>query len=225
MNKTILYKIVLIIIISSLLLTKCEKESGLPVDGDGNEYDTIVIGTQTWLAENLKTTKYNNGVSIPLVTDNNQWISTTTAAFCWYGNNPAIKEDYGALYNWWAVNVSYLCPAGYHVPSREEWNTLISYVGGLAGAKLKDREIRFWLNYDDCKTIDFGFKARPGGCRSNIGGYFGGIREEGEWWSSTNSIYEGWIKGISIQDDNCEIDKDLSIRLNDGASIRCIKNE
>jgi uncharacterized protein (TIGR02145 family) len=220
-------KKVLFLIVALILLTHCEKhkDSGLPVDGDGNIYDTVIIGTQTWLAENLKTTKYNNGVSIPLVTDNTQWISKTSAAFCWYGNNESLKDDYGALYNWWAVNVSYLCPAGYHVPSREEWNTLISYVGGLASAKLKDRDIRFWLNYDDCETNDFAFKARPGGCRSFIDGYFGGIRKGGEWWSSTKSVYDGWIKGISIQDDNCEIDKDLSIKLNDGASIRCIKNE
>ena len=94
----------------------CEKKgSGLPVDGDGNVYDTVVIGTQTWLKENLKTTKYNNSVSIPLVTDNDQWSSMSSAGFCWYGNNStAVKENYGALYNWWAVKVSFLCPVGYH---------------------------------------------------------------------------------------------------------------
>ena len=225
MLKIIRFSIFAFLLLSSLILYECKKESKLPVDGDGNEYETVVIGTQVWLAENLKTTKYNNGVSIPLVTDNNQWVSMSSAAFCWYGNSPDFKEDYGALYNWYAVKLPFLCPVGYHVPSREEWNILINYVGDLAGAKLKDRKIRFWWDYDDCETNDFGFKARAGGCRNFIDGYFGGIRKEGAWWSSTKSVYDGWIKGVSIQDDFCEIDKDLSIKLNGGASIRCIKNE
>ena len=137
MNRTIEFRVILMITISSLLLAGCEKHSGLPVDGDGNEYDTVVIGTQVWLAEDLKTTKYNNGISIPLVTDNTQWASLSSAAFCWYDNNKNYKENYGALYNQWAVNVNFLCPLGYHVPDDEEWNTLIDYLGGeeIAGAK------------------------------------------------------------------------------------------
>lgn len=225
MNMTIQFKIILLFVISFLLFTKCEKDNDLPVDGDGNEYDTVVIGTQVWLRENLKTTKYYNGVSIPLVTDNTQWASMTSAAFCWYGNNSSLKDDYGALYNWYAVDTKILCPIGWHVPTQEEWNILFDYVGDLAGAKLKDREIRFWLDYDDCETNEFGFKARPGGGRSSIDGHFGGIREEGAWWTSTKSIYDDWIIGIDIRDDFCQLDKDLLINPNDGVSIRCIKNE
>ena len=139
MKKKIESDFIFMLLISSLLLVSCEKESCLPTDGDGNEYDTIVIGSQVWLAEDLKTTKYNNGVSIPLVTDNTQWSSMSSAAFCWYDNIANDKGNYGALYNQWAVNVTFLCPAGYHVPDDEEWNILINHLGGeeLAGAKLK----------------------------------------------------------------------------------------
>jgi uncharacterized protein (TIGR02145 family) len=79
------------------------------------------------VAENLKTTKYNNGVDIPLVTHNTIWASMTSAAFCWYDNSPEVKVNYGALYNWWAVNVSFLCPVGYHVPTEDDWKSLIEY--------------------------------------------------------------------------------------------------
>jgi uncharacterized protein (TIGR02145 family) len=216
-----------VILIGVLFLSSCEKNknSGLPTDGDGNEYDTVAIGTQVWLAENLKTTKYNNGVSIPLVTDNTQWASMTSAAFCWYSNNQDYKEDYGALYNSYAVNSNILCPVGWHVPTQEEWKSLINYVGDLAGAKLKDRNLNFWKDYVDCKTLDFGFNARAGGGRSTIDGQTGGLREEGEWWSSTKSLYSnGYFWKIAIRDDFCEIFEGTT-NPTAGISIRCIKNK
>lgn len=224
MNKTISYKIILIIIITSLLLTKCEKESGLPVDGDGNEYDTVVIGTQTWLAENLKTTKYNNRVSIPLVTDNNQWISTTTAAFCWYGNNATLKDDYGALYNWWAVKVSFLCPLGYHVPNDEEWKTLINYLGGeeIAGAKLKTTGTQFW-SPNNIATNESRFSAMPGGKRDHNDGTFYSIRNYGSWWSSSPGIDEDSGRRVDIfHSMSGAYLKGLSKKA--GFSVRCIKD-
>lgn len=89
-----------IIVLAVLILFSCEKDkshSGLPVDGDGNEYDTVVIGTQTWLKENLKTTTYKNGDPIYLVTDNTKWISWPAGAYCWYNNEPKYKDLYGVL--------------------------------------------------------------------------------------------------------------------------------
>jgi uncharacterized protein (TIGR02145 family) len=227
MNKSIVFKLVLIFVISSLLLTKCEKDSGLPTDGDGNEYDTVVIGTQVWLAENLKTTKYNNGVSIPLVTDNTQWASMSSAAFCWYDNDPTYKENYGALYNWYAVNAKLLCPVGWHVPTLDEWTTLISYLGGkdIAGASMKDRDLRFWRVYEDCETNEFGFKARGGGARSHIDGQFNGLREQGVWWTSTQTHLSNFsIWSIAIRDDFCQPFVG-GIKPISAISIRCIKNE
>lgn len=220
--------ILLPLILTSIIAISlsCEKDSRLPKDGDGNEYDTVVIGTQTWLAENLKTTKYNNGVSIPLVTDNDQWTSMSSAAFCWYGNNStAVKETYGALYNWWSVNVSFLCPAGYHVPTAEDWIILINYLGGedIAGEKLKATGTQFWSSGSHA-TNESGFTAMPGGWRSPNDGTFRSIRAIGSWWTSSPGInddsgsrvdmYGSW-SGAYL----------MGLSKKAGFSVRCIKDE
>jgi hypothetical protein len=93
-------------------------------DNDGNVYKTITIGKQVWMAENLKTTKYNDGTSIPLVADSISWKAIKTPAYCWYNNDIRNKGDYGALYNWYTVNTNKLCPKGWHVPVNKEWTPL-----------------------------------------------------------------------------------------------------
>ena len=98
-------------------------------DYDNNNYNVIRVGTQVWIKENLKTTHFNNGTAIPLVTGNAAWISLTTPGYCWYGNNESNKDVYGALYNWHAVNAGKLCPAGWHVPTDDEWLVLSNYLG------------------------------------------------------------------------------------------------
>jgi len=219
MNRTIESRAILMIAISSLLLAGCEKHSGLPVDGDGNEYDTVVIGTQVWLAEDLKTTKYNYGISIPLVTDNTQWASLSSAAFCWYDNNKNYKENYGALYNQWAVNVNFLCPLGYHVPDDEEWNTLIDYLGGeeIAGAKLKATGTQFWIDNNSQTTNESGFTAMPGGSRSSNDGTFASIGLWGSWWSATSGHFINMFCGANYANLH-----GLSPR--SGFSVRCVKD-
>ncbi len=221
-----IFKTAILLMTIYFFTSNCEKnkDSGLPVDGDGNEYDTVVIGTQVWLGENLKTTKYNNGVSIPLVTDNTQWASMSSAAFCWYGNYPGYKENWGALYNWYAAKVSFLCPAGYHVPSNEEWQTLIDYLGGeeIAGDKLKSTGNQFWESGNHA-TNESGFTAMPGGYRSHYDGLFSHMRLLGSWWSSSPGrddvngyrvdMYASWsgayLMGLSKQA---------------GFSVRCVKD-
>jgi len=108
MKDSEMFRIFLLVISVVLFIAgcECEKESGLPVDGDGNVYDTVVIGTQVWLKQNLKTTRYRDGTPIPLVTDNDKWASMTVGAYCWYNNNPVYKENYGGLYNWYAMDCS-----------------------------------------------------------------------------------------------------------------------
>lgn len=108
-------------------------------DIDGNVYNTVEIGTQQWMAENLKVTS-NEGTAIPLVTDGIGWNNLTTPGYCWYNNdNTTYGDVYGALYNWYGVNAGNFCPVGWHVPTDAEWTVLNDYLGGssVAGGKLK----------------------------------------------------------------------------------------
>jgi uncharacterized protein (TIGR02145 family) len=224
MKNSEMFRIFLLVISVVLFTAGCEKESGLPVDSDGNVYDTVVIGTQVWLKENLKTTRYNNGVKIPLVTDNAQWASMTSAAYCWYNNNPVYKENYGALYNWYVVNTGLLCPAGWHVPSKEEWETLINYVKYDA-KKLND--IKFWACPNYYTTNESGFSARLGGWRSENGTFLE-IERSGYWWSSSLWWNENYAWCINIWDINIS-SYDFSSYVKPwfkvaGFSVRCIKN-
>jgi uncharacterized protein (TIGR02145 family) len=228
MKKIAQFILVPILILGTLGLTSCEKKgSGLPVDGDGNEYDTVVIGTQVWLAENLKTSRYNNGISIPLVTDNTQWTEMISAAFCWYNNQPEkFKDGYGALYNWWAANVSYLCPVGYHVPNEVEWETLINYLGGegMAGGRLKEPGTVYWAYPNDCNENVTGFNARGGGGRSDTDGTFGGIREGGVWWAFKVYLSFPDSKRIDMSHDHWSAEIKGAWK-EPGMSVRCVKNK
>ena len=115
-----------------ILTNSCNKDDNNPVsitDKDGNVYTSVTIGTQVWMKENLKTTKYNDGTAIPLVTDGAAWESLTTPGYCWYNNDAATyKATYGALYNRYTANSGKLCPAGWHVPADSEWTTLTDYL-------------------------------------------------------------------------------------------------
>jgi uncharacterized protein (TIGR02145 family) len=156
-------------------------------DFEGNEYKTVTLGTQEWMAENLKTTKYNDGTPIQMVTDNEAWVKLTTPAFSWYNNDSTEnKNTYGALYNWYTVNTNKLCPAGWHVPADGEWMTLTTFLEGfrIAGGKLKEKGTGHWKSPNTSATNETGFNALPGGYRS-IEGVFNYIRISGYWWSST----------------------------------------
>ena len=123
-------------------------------DYDGNVYKTITIGTQTWMAENLKTTKYNDGIDIPLITNDTAWSNITTPAYSWYDNNSTnYKATYGALYNSYTIKTGRLCPLGWSVPNNDDWATLITYLGdtigrsclvGIAGDKLREKNTFHW---------------------------------------------------------------------------------
>lgn len=120
---------------------------GTMTDQEGNVYKTITIGTQTWMAENLRTTTYNDGTVIPNVTDNDEWADLSTPAYCWYDNDSATyAQTYGALYNWYTVATDSLCPTGWHVPTDAEWTILTDTLGGLtiAGGLLKETGTTHW---------------------------------------------------------------------------------
>jgi uncharacterized protein (TIGR02145 family) len=166
---------------------------GTMTDQDGNVYRTVTIGTQTWMAENLRTTKYNDGTNISNVVDNEGWKNLTTGAYCTLLNveNTEIIAVFGRYYNWYAVNTGKLAPKGWHVPTDAEWIKLIDYLGGqyIASAKLKETGTNHWSASNTEATNETGFTALPGGERyiSYVGNSveFGGGAVTGCWWSTT----------------------------------------
>lgn len=163
-------------------------------DVEGNIYKTITIGKQVWMKENLKTTKYNDGKAILLVTDDKAWGTLTTPAYCWYKNDAkAYKNTFGALYNWYTVNTNKLCPRGWHSPTNSEWTILTDYLGGesVAGGKLKEKGTTHWENPNSGATNESGFDALPSGYRNYTGAFdISGsndiyFRSNGCWWSSS----------------------------------------
>ncbi len=198
--------------------------SATVTDIDGNVYKTVRIGDQVWMAENLKTTKYNDGTAIANVTDNAEWGSLSTGAYCWYDNNQATYGDiYGALYNWYAVETGNLCPSGWHVPTDAEWTTLTETLGGeeIAGAKLKEAGTAHWKSPNTEATNETGFTALPGGLYRHTGGFFG-IGIISVWWSATESSSgSAWDRDMDCEFSfvyRLQNDKQL------GHSIRCLKD-
>jgi len=208
-----------------ILTQSCKKDKEKPIrDNDGNIYTSVVIGVQVWMTENLKTTKYNDGTPITLVTDGEVWQVPYTPAYCWYDNDEAnFKSDYGALYNWSAVTSGKLCPEGWHVPTDAEWTTLTNYFGGesVAGGKLKETGITHWLSANAGATNQKGFTALPGGARMD-GGAFAGISSDGGWWSSTEFDTErAWGRLMYYSFSNVGR---YSLQKRTGFSVRCIKD-
>jgi uncharacterized protein (TIGR02145 family) len=183
-----LISFVFVIVMSGCKKDKDDDDIQIPVnvvDADGNVYNTIKIGDQVWLKENLKATKYRNGSSIPFITDNTEWGTLSTPGFSWYGNSQSTYgNNYGALYNWYAVKTGNICPEGWHVPSDAEWTTLVTYLGGdtEAGGKLKATTL--WTAPNTGATNESNFTAFPGGYRFLDGESYS-ITEYGYWWSST----------------------------------------
>ena len=184
----------------------------------------MTIGTQVWMAENLKTTKYNDGTIIPLMTENNAWTSLTSPGYSWYDNDDTkYKVVYGALYNWYTVNTGKLCPKGWHVPTDSEWTILTKYLGGdiVAGGKLKETGTVYWAIPNEGATNETNFTARPGGHRE-IDGEFLNIKFSSYWWSSTEqSQTNAWIRDIFyVETFITRYDSNKR----EGASVRCIRD-
>jgi uncharacterized protein (TIGR02145 family) len=214
--------------ISILILTCAGKiavsqDTGYVTDQDGNRYKTVRIGNQIWMAENLRTLKFNDGSDIPIVTDNRDWSILSTPACCWYNNDTTFKNKYGVLYNGYAVNTDKLCPAGWHISRDDEWNTLIQESGGdaAAGGNLKESgmENREQPNYG--ASGEKGFNALHGGSRFSSGLYIT-MGKMGYWWTFTGSnVYNGWYRSMSYSDSS------ISRNFNDfanGFSVRCVKD-
>ncbi len=151
----------------------------------------VTICDQTWTQKNLTVTKYRNGDPIPQVTDNSEWVSLTTGAWCYYNNDPATEATYGKLYNWYAVtDPRGLAPDGWHIPDYGEWITLENCVGTYftAGGILKETGTVHWADPNTGATDAFGFTALPGGMRTPPGSY-SQLGQVGNWWSSSSGSY------------------------------------
>lgn len=194
---------------------------GTVSDVDGNCYKTIQIGIQTWMAENLKTTKYNDGTIIPLVTDNSEWANLTTPGYCWHSNDEATNKNvYGALYNWYAVNTGKLCPVGWRASNNFHQVYVVN--GKVEGGRMKEAGFTHWQMTElNSPTNESGFTALPAGDR-NIDGRFSLIGSMAIWWDEAGAFMESayvyWIIGYMDQIESA------FTPMRRGCSVRCLKD-
>jgi uncharacterized protein (TIGR02145 family) len=217
----------LLLIVFAVLATGCKKDkkpTELLTDMEGNSYKTVTIGSQVWMAENLKTTKFVDGSDIPLIEDASSWGNLTTPGYCWYNNDPlTFKEPYGALYNDFTVATGKLCPTGWHVPEKEEWQKLRDYLGDSiqAGAKLKEPGTAHWLSPNKGADNSSGFTALGAGLRY-FEGTFASINSFTSFWSATAiSTDDEWYCGLYFGDTAFIIDHR---NRKHGFSVRCLKD-
>jgi len=202
-------------------------------DADDNQYKTVIIGSQLWMAENLKTTKYNDDTQIPLVTGNDTWAATTTDAYCWPQDNEALNKPlYGAYYNWYAVGTGKLCPAGWHVPTDADFKTMEMSLGMTQGqADASDfrgtdqgKQMKNTSGWKDGQngTNTSGFTALPSGYRAHSTGISEGIGDLTYWWTATNPNNDAGIYR-RIDGDNDRVFRNATL-MKAGKSIRCVKD-
>jgi len=215
----------------------CPTTSDCPAtvtDIDGNSYQTVLIGDQCWMAENLKVTHYRNGDPIPNVTDPSAWEGLTTGAYCNYDNNEGHVATYGRLYNWYAVDDSrYIAPAGWHVPTDDEWKQLEMYLGMSQaevdatgwrgtdeGGKLKATGTTHWFPPNTGATNESGFSALPGGYRHY--GFFVNMDYDANFWSSTeNDSTHAWSRSLYYY--NSQVGR-FYYNKRAGFSVRCVRD-
>lgn len=215
-----------------------QPNSGTVTDIDGNIYTTAIIGTQVWLVQNLKTTRYRNGDPIPHITDNAQWNSSTTGAYSNYNNDQTTASTYGRLYNYYSISdTRNLAPVGWHIPTKDEISTLHNFLGGLGdttvGGKMKELGTSHWLNGNPGATNSSGFTGLPSGERAwhpSGTSLFSGIGAQGIWWSSSlnpqdpmQAYYYHLTNHISVPScGNCLL---TGFAQNpNGFAVRCIKD-
>lgn len=220
-----------LIILSALfisLVTSCKKNEGdIPetvTDIDGNVYNTVTIGTQVWMQENLKVTKLNDGTPMTLVINDNDWGSNTVPSYSWSGNDANTKNIYGILYNCYCVMTNKLCPSGWHVPTDTEWTTLTDFLGGVdvAGGKMKEKGTTHWLSPNTDATNESGFTGLPAGYRHGWS-TADQVGEYAYFWSSTlrEASGENLLRDLGFNRSEC---LRYDNQYENGLSIRCIKN-
>lgn len=202
--------------------------TGTVTDIDGNIYRTKRIGTQYWMAENLRVIKYNDGTALPKVTDNSSWESLASPAYCWHWNDSTgLGATYGALYNFFTVadsNSRNICPEGWHVPTHAEWTTLTDYLGGvdfIAGGKMKEAELVYWNTPNLDATNESGFTGLSGGARFDDG-FFSSEGFYGFWWSASEYVPgSAWYRSLYFNSGGVGV---YNYDVRSGFSIRCLRD-
>ncbi len=197
-------------------------------DVDGNTYKTVYLGTQQWMAENLKTIKFNDGTFIKFIIDGSEWQNNNTGAYSFYDNDDSNIFTNGLLYNWYAISPTSngnknVCPSGWHVPTDNEWTILTDYLGGenIAGGKMKEIGTINWNSPNTDATNTSNFTGIPSGCR-NTNGNFYHIKNNAYWWSSTSSsTTNAWYRNLFNINGSANR---ANVSKADGFSIRCLKD-
>lgn len=210
-------------------------DTDIVTDFDGNDYKTIRIGNQLWMASNLMVTHYRNGDPIPQVQKSDEWSKIETGAWCFYENNPENGKKYGKLYNWYAVNDNRnIAPEGWHVPSDDEWKKLEQYLfmhqadadnvgrrGKNEGGKLKETGTTHWKSPNAGATNESRFLALPGGYRISNGD-FDRLRSMANFWTSTErdslGAWDRYLMHDSATIGRYGSDKKVAL------SIRCVRD-
>ena len=224
MKRTLNLSVLIFLFASISFISSCKKDEVNITDVNGNIYHSVTLGSQVWMVENLKATRYNDGTDLDNITNQASWASAYASSYCWYDNDmKTYKEPFGALYNLKAVKSNKLCPAGWHIPTEAEWTTLTTFLGGevVAGNELKEAGLTNWLSPNDGATNSSAFTALPGGCRNTEGSFYGqGMY--GYWWSydqdgadNANVISLNYNDGIVLVH---------NANTGFGASVRCLKN-
>jgi len=203
-------------------LTTCIPLYGTVSDIDGNSYQTVLIGSQEWMAENLKTTRYRDGSTIPNVTDGTAWSQLTTGAWCNYDNSAANDATYGKLYNWYAAANPNMCPQGWHVHTDAEWTTLTDHLGGVPVAGGKMKATTLWNVPNTGATNESGFSGLPGGFRDYHYGDFLNLGNYGLWWSASENGEEyAWYRYLNYG--SAGVDR-VNSNKKVGFCLRCVRD-
>ncbi|MEC7477041.1 MAG: FISUMP domain-containing protein, partial [Bacteroidota bacterium] len=195
-------------------------QCGNPLEYQGYDYETVQIGEQCWVAENLRTENYKNGDFIPANLDNSEWTSTTSGATVFYGDDVFSLQAYGRLYNWHAVDdARSLCPNAWRIPSDGDWTVLTDFLGGSATAGAQMKTTDGW-NGDGDGANSSGFSGVPGGSRASNGNFYL-AGSSGYWWSATPYGSSAWYRTVSYNDDS--VNRNFAYHRN-GYSVRCVQD-
>jgi len=222
------YRKLNVLLLATVFMTITKIHAQTVKDADGNEYPVVKIGSQVWMAENLRSTKFNDGTPITYIKGENNWAALhgelNRPAYSWYNDDSkSYKDLHGALYNWWAVKTNKLCPTGWHVPTDEEWSILVNFLGGdtIAGAKLKSTSKADWLDPNTGATNETGFNAKGTGYHSFLGSYIYKGAVSYFWTSTEYDLHNSYFR--LLYNDYANVLRSFLYNTS-GFCVRCIQD-